>query len=130
MLEELKNIEINKSSFKEFIAGCKRVEKINEGFIKLDKEQGFKYLDSESVIYSLVLRLRGIYLMKSLLENKKYSKKEFLRYLSKYLEREELGKVYNTYVSIRDKRKIKEKISTDTAEKLLNLLKKELRKPK
>ena len=130
LLEELKSVKIAKKSFKNFTEETKRVIKISEKFIRLDQEQEREYLDSISIIYSLILRLRGIFLIKKLIEKKNYSKKGFSVWMRKDLDVNEFKKVYNIYKSIRDNKKVKEKIKIETAEKLLETLKKEVRKLK
>ena len=130
LLEELKSIKTAKISFKNFIEETKRIIKISNGFIKIDKEQKREYLDSISIVYSLILRLRGVFLIKYLIEKKNYSKKEFSSWLKKELSQEEFEKSYNIYKSIRDEKKVNEKIKIEIAEKLLNILKKEINKLK
>ena len=127
LLEELKDAKIQKSSFKSFIEECERIIKINEGLINLNKKQEKEYIDSE-IIYSLVLRLRGIFLVNTLIKGKEYFKKEFLKWINKKINETELEKVYNAYKSIRDNKKIKVRIRIETAEKLIVFLKKEVRK--
>jgi len=127
LLEELKSIKTAKISFKNFIEETKRIIKISNGFIKIDKEQKREYLDSISIVYSLILRLRGVFLIKYLIEKKNYSKKEFSSWLKKELSQEEFEKSYNIYKSIRDGKKVNEKIRIETAEKLVNILKKEIK---
>ena len=128
LLEELKKTEIKKSSFREFIEGTKRMININKGFIDIDKNKEFEYVSSDNVTYSLILRLRGLFLAKCLLKKKKYLKKEFLKLLEKELGKAELEKAYEVYEAVRDDRKIKEKIKIELAEKILNLLKKEVKR--
>jgi len=127
LLEELKSTKISKDSFREFVKNTKRILKINNEFIELDKLEGDKLL-SDGILYSLILRLRGISLIKSILDNKKYSKKEFKRWLMKIISDEEYNKVYGAYTSVKDNRKIKTDIKISVAEKLLKLLKKEIEK--
>lgn len=127
LLEELKSRKIDKNSFKEFTEESRRIIKINKGFIELDKEQGFKDLDSVNLVYSIVLRLRGIFLINKLLKKEKYKKKDFLKWIEKEIGRE-AEKVYCVYSRIRDGRKIKAKIKTEIAEKLLRKLEKEVGK--
>lgn len=130
LLEELKSIKTAKTSFKNFIEETKRIIKISNDFILIDKKQKREYLDSISIIYSLILRLRGTFLIKNLIEKKSYSKKEFSIWLKKELSEEEFEKTYNIYKAIRDNKKVAEEIKIETAEKLLNILKKEVDKLK
>ena len=128
LLEELRNKTVSRSSFKDFIEECKRIIKINKGFITLDKKHGAEYIDSPEIIYSLVLRLRGIFLIKNMLEKKAYSKKEFLKWADKEINKDETEKIYNIYKAIRDNKKIKARAKVETAEKLLGFLEKEAKK--
>jgi len=127
LLKELKDTKIQKSSFRNFIEECERIIKINKGLIKLDKEQGNEHADSE-IIYSLVLRLRGIFLANAILKKKEYSKKDFLKWINREINENEPEKVYNAYKAIRDNKKIKARIKIETAEKLIIFLEKEARK--
>ncbi len=126
LLKELKSTKITKKSFKNFIEETKRIIKISEGFIQIDKQQEREYLDSISIIYSLILRLRGVYLIKKLLESQNYSKKEFSIWLRKELSKEEFEKAYEIYKAIKNNKKVNEKIKIETAEKLVKILKKEV----
>jgi len=130
LLEELKSKKISQNSFKDYIDECKRIIKINKGLIDLDKDQKAEYLDSAEIIYSLILRLRGLFLIKTLIEKRAYSKKEFLKWLSKEISEQEVGKAYNVYKSIRDNKKIKSEIRIETAKKLIVLLEKEVKNEK
>lgn len=125
LLEELKPIKITKSSFREFIEECKRIIKINQAALSIDKAKKHANLSNLGVIYSLILRLRGIYIINQITASKTYSKKDFLSHLSKHVQKQELEKFYNTYELIKIDKTPKEKISIETAEKMLDLLKKE-----
>jgi len=122
LLDELKTAKVNKNDFIDFIEECKGIIKINKGFISIEET---KYIPS-SIIYSLILRLRGIFLIKCILSNSKYSKKDFLKYLSQSIG-EDAEKTYIIYQKERDSRKSKEKTTLESAKKLLNLLEKEVK---
>lgn len=127
LLDELKSKKIGRNSFKEFIGDSRRIIKIDKGFIELDKEQGFKDLDSVNVIYSTILRLRGVFLINKLLKKEKYKRRDFLRWIENEVG-EEAGKVYDIYQKIRDGKKVKAGIKIEIAEKLLKKLEKEVGK--
>ncbi len=57
VLEELKNIKINKENFKDYLKETEEHIKSNKELLELDK-MGNIYLESYSVIYSSMLRLR------------------------------------------------------------------------
>lgn len=128
LLEELRNEKFNPKSINWFIDTTKSSIKINEEFIELDKLEG-EYISSYNVIYSLLLRLRGVYLIKSILYNKKFSNKNFEDWLSNYISIKEIKDIYEVYRCIRDEKIIKDiKIEIKSAICLLNLLKKEIKK--
>lgn len=126
LLEELKEEKIKKSSFKNFVEDTKRIIKINRGFLELDKEKS-EYVKSKRTIYSIILRLRGILLIKNILKRRKYSKKLFRKWILEVLNEEEFEKVYSIYEAIRDNKKAKEKVKIEIAWKLLEFLKNQLK---
>lgn len=125
LLEEIRNEKIKKSSFKNFIKGSKRIIKINGELIRLSKELKDEFLD-QSIIYSLVLRLRGVFLVNLILKKDKYSKKIFLKELEKITQKE--GNVYEIYKNARDGKKSELKLDLSIGEKLLNKLEEEINK--
>jgi len=99
---------------------------MNAEFIELDNLDS-EELESKAVIYSMVLRLRGIFLIKCALENKKYSKEDFKRWILQSLDKEEFEKTYEIYKSVRDNKNTKIKIKLQTARKLKDFLIKEIK---
>jgi predicted nucleotidyltransferase len=126
LLEELNSYQINKKSFKKFVEDTKRIIKIDNEFIKLDELDGTN-LKSKAIIYSIILRLRGIFLIKCILKKEKYSKKSFKKFVLGSLNEKEFQNVYEMYKSIRDKKKNKTAITLQTAKKLQEFLIKELK---
>ena len=126
LLEELQKIKIEKSSFKNFVEDSKRVIKINKGFLELDKNKS-DYVKTKRIVYSLILRLRGILLIKGVLEKKKYSNKIFKKWLLEILNEEEFEKAYSIYMAIKDNKKESIKLRIETAEKLLVFFEEQLK---
>lgn len=124
ILEQLNSIQISKNKFKEFIKDIKRIIKINEEIINLDKIEG-ENLQSINIIYSLLLRLRAVFLIKTILKKKKYSNESFIKWMKENIG-DDFNKVYSIYKSIKDNHKLKINIKLNTADKLLHLLKKEV----
>lgn len=128
LLEQLRCIKISKNQFINFINETKNIIKINKEFIELDKLDG-EVLESESVVYSMILRLRAMFLIKTILSEKIYSKRLFKEWLiSEIGNKEGVEKIYSIYENIRDSKKVKIKIEIFLAEKFLNLLEKEVRR--
>lgn len=128
LLEELKSGKIEANSFKGFVEESKRIIRINKGLINLDKEEGHKNLDSINVVYSVLLRLRGVFLINLLLKKEKYSKKGFLKWLEENIPNVEI--VYDIYKKIRDNKKVKADVKIDLIERLLGKLEEEINKLK
>ena len=123
LLKELNKIEIKKISFKSYIEETNRIISINQELINLEKDE---YLTSPEIIYSLILRLRGIYLINGILNNKKYSKRDFLKYLgNSKIDKNQIENIYNIYKNLRDDKKKKHKIKVDNVKLLLSFLEKE-----
>lgn len=125
LLDKFKEIKISKELFKDFIKDTERIIKINEELIDLE-DSSKKYLESNELIYSLLLRLRGIYLIKCILYRKKYSNLHFLNFLKKSVGKDYLN-VYDVYRLIKEGKETNIKLSLKVAEKLIKLLKKEVR---
>ena len=102
----LKNEKINISCFRGLVEDTKRAIHSDEEIMGLDERLKSK-MASESVIYSLILRLRGIFIVNLLLRNKKYSKKIFEAWLAEN-SGADYDKVYKIYRSVRDNKKTKE----------------------
>lgn len=129
LLEKLKKIKFNIKApiLKWFVDSTKDHIKSNKEFIELDKLDG-DYLTSHCVIYSLILRLRSILLIRGMLYNKPYTKSLFKHWLIKNAPKIEYKKIYGIYSAVRDNEKIKYKVKLSQADDLLNLLKREIKK--
>lgn len=126
LLDELKRAKIDYKNFKWFIETTFDHIKSNKEFIELDKLNG-GYLTSYGAVYSIILRLRGIFLIRCLIDKKNYSNRSFKKWiLGHNLSDLEYKTAYNIYRSIRDNKKIDEKIKISCAEALLNILIKEI----
>ena len=126
LLEEIKEHKLTKKSFKNFVEDTRSMIKIDKEFIALDELNG-ENLESNSIIYSMMLRLRGIFLINCILKQKQYSKKDFKKWVLNVLDEEEFENAYAAYKAIRDKKQEKIVISLTTAKKLQGFLIKELK---
>ncbi|MEK6848386.1 MAG: DUF2080 family transposase-associated protein [Nanoarchaeota archaeon] len=127
LLEELKRINLKRKLFIKFIAETKRMRLISKELIELDKLDS-KYLASTHVIYSLILRLRSLFIINCLLSSESYTNKDFLSRLALHLGENNAVQLYRVYKEIKGDKPIKEKVSIELAEKLLALLNLELKK--
>ena len=127
VLEELRNIKIRKNALKKYLVETKEHITSNLELIELDKLDG-SYIKSYSTIYSLVLRLKGIFIIKCILNKLRYSNKLFKKWLAKNgLKNSEFAQCYDAYTLVRGNKSTSNlKISALIAEKLLDILKKEV----
>lgn len=125
LLEELKTkYKPKKSDFQDYIKETKNIIEINKEFIELEKDN--KYIESEAIPYSLILRLRGIFIIKELLRGGKYSNKNFKIWIKENLQNLDYSSVFNAYKSV--KRNIKGKfiLKKDDLLGILSLLEKKV----
>ena len=118
-LKKYKKIK-QRLNIKEILEEIGRVLKINKYMIESCIELNEKIPDG--TIYSLVLRLRELYILKAILTHKEISKKEFLSYIDK--------KSYNSYLRIKRDEKNTKVIEKEKAEELIKLSEKWLKELK
>ena len=126
IFEELKNIKPNKESFNNYLKETKEHIKSNRELLELDKIEN-AYLKSYSILYSSMLRLRGIFIIRCILRKDKFSNKKFKNWLeAKGLNSNEYENCYKAYRFVRDNKDAKNLIiKMQVAEKLLNILQNE-----
>ncbi len=93
--------------------------------LELDRKTG--NIASNSVIYSIILRLRGIFIIECLLKNRAYSNSSFKAWISNNIKLD-YEKVYEVYRAVRDDKAMKDGISLSSAEELMKFLKREVNK--
>lgn len=124
LLEEIKSKYIVKlKDFEPFFKDTQRMIKVNGEFLDSEKS---KILSSEAIIYSLVLRLRGLFIIHSILKGRKYSHKLFKSWIKSKLPEVDFSSIYGAYRSSKNDEKIKQKIKTADIKKLLEFLKNEV----
>jgi len=128
LLDELRKEEI-KPDFKEFFESTLTAFGNVKDLIQADKKREKKYLDSNAVIYSLILRLRGLYLIQCFLQNKDFSNKKFKELLGNYgFEDKKVANFFDVYRAERDEKKVIHSILLSEAEKLFETAKIEFMK--
>jgi predicted nucleotidyltransferase len=125
-LKKLKSQKINFDYFKHFIQDTEKAIVSNKEIIDLDTRLKNEYA-SESLVYSLILRLRGIFMMNLQLSRKNYSKKNFSNWLVKN-SKADYDKIYKIYQAVRNEKKTEEKVPIKQAESILDFLAKENKK--
>jgi predicted nucleotidyltransferase len=118
LIEKYKKINLSKSNLGGYLKSTREmIEKI-EKMIDLDNKLGNKNTN-DHVAYSLVLRLKGFYILKKILQGKKWSNREFLKKID--------GLIYDRYLNVKRNDKYLNKTPIVDAEKMLNVLKKEVK---
>lgn len=123
LLEELKNIKV-KPRFREFFSSTLSAFREVNDLLTAEKNENRKYLDANACIYSLILRLRGMLLIRCFLKGNEFSNEG----LKKLLEHQGFGgetiaALIETYKDVRDDGKIRHKILLSDALKLFDAAK-------
>ena len=101
LLNKHENYKFTKNNTKNFINSSKRILELNKKGLDLDFETG-------SLVYSLILRIRGLLMIKLMLNNKLYSKSLLFHYLENNFERDKIDELYKIYNSEKNDIKVKE----------------------
>jgi len=127
LLNELKLQKIESKKFKDFVESTKRIIKIDKGILEMDKEEGAGYV-SESIVYSAILRLRGMFIIKCLTKGSGFSNDLFKTWLKSKIKSLDFESAYKIYTAIRSDKEPEAKIELKSAFSLLELLEKEVKK--
>ena len=114
--------KVQKISIKKHLDEIKSITKINEKSIRIDIELNERVMDE--TLYSIILRLRELYLIECLRKNKKSSNKELISVIKKIATEES----YNAYLRIKNDLKPKKVITTEEAMALIHEIKKRVGK--
>ena len=98
-----------KPNINKMLEDIERVLRINKESVSMCEEERIGLPDG--IIYSLVLRLRELYLIKCLLSGKQYQKKDFMKFVGE--------DIYSAYLRVKRDEKVKDNI---LPEKLINLI--------
>ncbi|MBI2101068.1 nucleotidyltransferase domain-containing protein [Candidatus Woesearchaeota archaeon] len=126
-IAELRSIKIKKEDFRDYLKEAREHLKSNKELLELDKLDN-SCLESYSVLYSAMLRMRGLFIIRCILNKGRFSNKKFKGWLtSQGLDSGEFEESYNAYRMVRDDKSTKNlEIGINVAEKVLNILEKEL----
>ena len=113
--------------FNNFFKETKRIIQIQEGIIESEKKE---YIASEAIIYSLILRLRGLFIIKSIIKNEKYAHSSFKEWIINKLPNVDFDSIYRLYSASKNGIKIKERIKLEDIKMLVDFLKEEVHKLK
>ncbi len=106
LIKDYKKTKLTKNNTKWHIETTKSAMKIVEESLKLSEE--LKIKESEATAYSLILRLREVYLLNSLKKGKIGTTKELKNLIKKLTNSLE---TYEGYLNVKNNKKLKENIS-------------------
>ena len=127
LIEDLKGVQIQKKIFKEYLKETKEHIQSNKTLIELDKLDGI-YLTSFSVLYSLLLRFRAIFIIRCIVDHESFSNKKFKKWVvGKGISAKNFEDCYAVYRKVRDGNSIKDiKVKATLAEKIVRILEQEI----
>jgi len=117
LIKEYQKTKLTKKNIKWHIELTKSALGINREFIKLDKE--IKSNSGDGVAYSLILRLRGTYIVDCLIKNKIPTKKELLGIIKKISGS---LKAYEGYSRVKNNEKEKNELPIEESARLYNYI--------
>jgi len=115
-------IQISNILIKKSLKDIKSITKINENFIELDEQMETN--TSDETIYSIILRLRELYLIECLKKENELSNKEFIGIIKRITGSVE---AYNSYLRIKNDQSTKQGIETSQAKKLIDYIKSKIK---
>lgn len=118
LFDKYKKNTLSKKALNWLIDTTNSSMKISKEQISILKELKEKYL-SDNLSYSLILRLRTIYIINSLLKKKRWGKKDFLNLIDNIA-----GSLtsYEGYLRVKNNKKIKKELKIEEAEKLTDYI--------
>jgi len=119
LIEKYQNKKI-KFNFKKILSEIEGIFNINKDTIRVCEENNMNIPDG--IVYSLILRLRELYLIKCFFSKKSYYKKDFLRFIGE--------KVYSAYLRIKRNEKESNNLLPHEANRIINLSEKWLKELK
>ncbi len=122
LIKEYQKTKLTKDNLNPHIELTKSALNVNKEIIKLDEETN-SYL-SDVVAYSLILRLRGTYMVDCLIKNKTPRKKELLNLIKKTSGS---LKAYEGYLRAKNNEKNKNELQIEEAKKLYEYICKKIK---
>jgi predicted nucleotidyltransferase len=121
LIKKYDKTKLTKNNLKWHIETTKSALKVVEKLIEIEKT--LKNKEFSGGVYSLILRLRTLYLINCLKENKIGTSKGLISLIRKITGNDNS---YKIYLSEKNKRKLKEKISLDEGQKLIDYISKKI----
>ena len=101
LLEKYKEFKFTKKNTKQFLDDTIKILKLNKKGVELDFETG-------SIVYSLMLRIRGLLMIKLMMDNKLYTKSALFEYLEdNTITKDKIEELYRIYSKERNNIKVR-----------------------
>jgi predicted nucleotidyltransferase len=115
-------VKITKSNIRWYLDTTEDKLKIIDKVIDKVKNRNEKYAD-DRIAYTLILRIRTLHIIKKLIKNENYSKKEFVKIIKNISKG---NKAYEGYLAVKNNLEIEHGVSIEETERLYKYLKNEL----
>ncbi len=122
LIKNYKDIKLTKKNLEFHLETTKSALEINRASIALSKNLGEKC--PNGVLYSLILRLREIYIIDCLINEKMWSKKGFLKFLEKIPGSKEAHQIY---LKVKNNENTNKRLEINKIEKLINYISKKIK---
>ena len=122
LIEKYINIPLTQENLKYHIETTKSSMRINKEYIELAQLE--KENISDNMVYSLILRLREIYIVECLIKNKKPTTKEFLSLIRKITGSEA---AYKAYLRVKENKKISKTLKSEEAYNIYEYINRQLK---
>ena len=119
LIENYKNGKITEKNLSFHIETTKSAMAIVKTFLESSK------LVSDGVIYSLILRLRGVYIVDCLIRGKIFNNQDFIKLIEKITRSEGL-EAYKAYIRSKNEEKEKEVVKVDDAKNIYSYVLKKI----
>ena len=125
LIRKYRDYNFTRENTKGFIESCERIIKINKESLDLDLGIG-------SIVYSLILRIRGLLMIDIYIKNKSYSSLELFSYLEKDFTKDKAKEFYSIYSKVKNNYRIEKSniITKEDLQKLIDLTQNLLKKIK
>ncbi len=114
-------VKITKKNISWYLNTTEDKLKIIKKALDITKKKNRKSIHN-SVTYTLILRMRTLYIIKKLIKNEDYLKKDFIKLIKTVSK----GNAYESYLAVKNNQEEKEQISLQEADRLYEYLKKQL----
>jgi len=119
-------VKVTKKNIKWYLDTTGKKLEIIKKYIDYVNSRNKKYI-MDKIAYTLILRIRTLEIIKKLIQNRSYSKKEFIKLIKRISKG---ANAYERYLAVKNNLKEESRLTINKAEKLYEYLKKDLSRVK